>query len=497
MNGTMDWTQFLDDFGKAMLRRIDVDPERLPTDHNPITDALKVSDFVALHEDMDGFSRIALSRLATICQMAVFDWQEGPEGDGKPKALRRHWYAWYKTHFAQPFARQLGDVSVNAQGIEEVNDRAWAARLSQTYAEMVDSREVTYQDLWVEDASRMMAKNWEALFRGCNIVLCVEKDSLFADFQPAAKALGAKSVYSGKGKSSKAAIEKVLREHFYWTPGNEDRTPLIVLHISDHDYDGEAVIGPTFGEQARRYSDHVYEARVGVKPEDVRAAGYDWEDKWYTVKVSNKGYRAWAEEKGLFLAVCEFCGHQYPVVSTDRWDPESECPEYGGQMEEIDIEESLPHGFEVEAMRTRDYYGLIVNALLQVLPFDYIVRKLREECTADADQAVAAIVERICEENENYQELLRRFEELERIKASFEARVRADLLEQARPRIKDFEHLEDDPEPGEYREHVQEADDWTGPWRPFSKELRTRSLTDKVAGIAWGSLKGFVTEKVW
>ncbi|HUX76671.1 MAG TPA: hypothetical protein VMY40_08545, partial [Anaerolineae bacterium] len=123
MNGTMDWTQFLDDFGKAMLRRIDVDPERLPTDHNPITDALKVSDFVALHEDMDGFSRIALSRLATICQMAVFDWQEGPEGDGKPKALRRHWYAWYKTHFAQPFARQLGDVSVNAQGIEEVNDR--------------------------------------------------------------------------------------------------------------------------------------------------------------------------------------------------------------------------------------------------------------------------------------------------------------------------------------------------------------------------------------
>ena len=57
--------------------------------------------------------------------------------------------------------------------------------------------------------------------------------------------------------------------------------------------------------------------------------------------------------------------------------------------------------------------------------------------------------------------------------------------------------MEDDPEPDEYREHVQEADDWTGPWRPFSKELRTRSLTDKVAGIAWGSLKDFVTEKVW
>ena len=116
---------------------------------------------------------------------------------------------------------------------------------------------------------------------------------------------------------------------------------------------------------------------------------------------------------------------------------------------------------------------------------------------ADADQAVAAIVERVCEENENYQELLQRFEELERIKADFEARVRADLLEQARPRVRDFEHLEDDPEPDEYREHAQEADDWTGPWRPFSKELRTRSLTDKVAGIAWGSLKGFVTEKVW
>ena len=474
---SIEWSERLSAFGRNLLFELGEDPSWLPTDHNPITRALKDEGFVDTHQDMKGFSRIALSRVATVCQMVVFDAEGGPEGDGKPKALRRHWYQWYKTKFAQPLAMQLGDYHTNGQGVPEINDIAWTQRLSQTYAYFVDTGKVTYKDLWVEDASRMMEQNWETLFSGCHIILAVEKDSLLADFLPAAKAIGARSAYSGKGKSSKAAIEKCLRDHFGWSEHSNSFTsekPLIILYISDHDFDGEAVIGPTFAGQARRYTPHILEARVGIKPHQVTDAGHQWLDKWYQVKVVNAGYKVWANEKALFLAQCIDCPHMWPVVGIDG----GACPVCGGPHTTIDITKSAPHGFEVEALKTRDYYGLVVDALLQVLPFDYIVQRLREECVASAYDAARRVADEIYANNANYQALLAEFDRLEGIKDEFERMVTDTLQDAGEPRVSDWQNDDPDPTPQEFRDYTERANGYVSPWRPFGKADRTASLAE-------------------
>lgn len=500
----MDWGSKLDDFGRQLLKAIGADPDWLPTDHNPISEELKrnhqlVSD---LEETYDFFSsktcRAAMSRAAVICQMNVYDNNGGPDGDGKPKGLRRQWYAWYKVDFAQRLSKQLGE--------EEFNGTGWAGRMSQTYGWLVDNAGVTYRDLWVDDASRMMEQNWDVLFQGCHIILAVEKDSLFADFKAAGKALGARSLVSGKGKQSKAATEKLLREHFSWRPDHDPFTgedPLIVLHISDHDFDGEAVIGPTFGNQPQRYTEHILEARVGIKPDHVDQD--KWQDKWYEVKTHNAGYTKWAEEQGLFLAEClnGMCAHRWPAqgVNGEIWYNDGhECP-ICGTMTQLTIKagkeiRDQPYGFEVEAMPTRSYYGLIVDALLQVLPFDYIIKRLREECTADAYSAAQTITDQVCQDNESYQALLKEFERLEKVKETFEIEMRDRLQGLGQPHVGDWEDDDDDPEPEEYRGWVQKANDWTGPWRPFSRADRTASLVGFLREDAIDEIDSFTNERI-
>ena len=170
--------------------------------------------------------------------------------------IRRHWYAWFKTQFAQPFADQLEDYEL-VSGIKTYNDKKWEKLQSVTYAWFVDNANykgfpdycphcgemifgiytdntialycqacrqriepdlvrVTYKDLWVKDDSRMVARVEQELFHEAFIIVAVEKDSLFNDIKPIAEALGARAVISGRGKNSKAATERILREFFNW-----------------------------------------------------------------------------------------------------------------------------------------------------------------------------------------------------------------------------------------------------------------------------------------
>ena len=205
---TINWSEKLDKFGRRFLQHFGVDPDWLPTASNAVCDIVKSdpASVVAFMESDPKGSIIAVSRLAVACQMAVYDRVGGPEGDREPKGLRRHWYHWYKVNFALPLSLALG---------ENPNDPKWglnwAGRLSQTYGWYVDRKGATYTDLWVKDASRMMQIFGTELFPRANIIICVEKDSLFDDFVAASRAIGAKALISGKGKSSKAAIEKLLR----------------------------------------------------------------------------------------------------------------------------------------------------------------------------------------------------------------------------------------------------------------------------------------------
>jgi len=468
----MHWQSLLNEFDNEVLDRLNI--YRLPQDHNPIVSALETMDVVGLCNDVPWFGKARIARLASICQMVVYDHNGGPDGDGKRKGLRRQWYSWFKTRFAQPFSQQLARHG-DEKELTGFDGTGWAGRLSQVYSSLVDDEGATYQDLWVDDASRMMDRNWTALFNGCHIIVAVEKDSLFADFKAASKALGALSLVSGKGKQSKAATEKLLREHFGWRPEHDpfsEDKPLIVLHITDHDMDGERVIGPTFGEQARRYTSHILEARVGIKPEQVE----DWQSDWYEVKTTNNGYINWAESQGLYLAECPSCEHRWSVQGVGP----HECPQCWTETALV-IKEgrqvlNQPYGFEVEALPTRTYYRLLVDALLQVLPFDYIVERLRDECTASAREAAERIKQGVLEDNESYQALLKEFDRLEAIKAEFESSVQDTLQQAGQPHIHNWWHIEPDPEPEDYEQYVEQARDYSEPWRPFSRDLRTQKL---------------------
>jgi len=499
------WTDYLDEFGAALVHHAGYSTKRLPRDANPVAEVLRDPDLSAALETLPGFSRAAVCRAAVVCQMAIFDEQGGPEGDHELKALRRHWYAYFKAEIAQPLADLLGDYEINSQGVREYNDRLWNGRQSDAYGGLVDQG-LTYKDLWVEDASRMIERFYDRLFQGLNLVLCVEKDSLFQDFRTAAQATGAALLVSGKGKMGRAATEKALRSAFTLTengrmPYVTRERPILCLTISDYDCDGESVIAPTFAEQIRRYTPHVIDVRVGVEPESfaetrddgskmLATAAPKWARAAYSVKVSNKGYQTWADEHALYTATCEQCGESWIVIgSGPRYEfatapfalaGQHTCKACGHVHDELDLSDSMPKGFEVESLPTRWYYKLIAEAVLRALPFETIVSALRDECKPDSGRAADELVDDVLDENDDYAALKAEFERLQELKEQFEADVRTAILRIAESHRDDdkYRELEDDPEKDDFIAHVQSAQGWAGPWRPFSVDVRTDELVD-------------------
>ena len=523
-----DWTQYFNAFDRSFLRFIGEDPYWLPTDRNVITDALKDTGLIqrylnqhnytlspkeakrivnlgltgaALDKEIDKISwktlkagrlplnKKSLARLATLCQAIVFDNSGGPELDSKPKALRRHWYTWFKAFFAQPLSRQLGeDLQHKRWGLN------WFGVLSVAYGDLVDIERTTYKDLWVKDASRMIQAIDIKLFKAANIILAIEKDSLLEDFIPAAKALGAAVLFSGKGKPSKAAIEKIFREHFGW-PGRDvdvyedgqwigteyqerfgPDDQVIIIHVSDYDYTGRKVIGPAFAEQARRYCDNVLEYRIGIEPQALQDKGYRLIDKKYEQKASNGGEIEWAHERALFVAECEN-GHGQMVLGSSN--DFRACAECGAEFNEIiPGKPDIVYGLEVEAMFVSDYSDLIVQALLRVLPFEDIVAALRDECVADVYETTYQITQSVYEDNESYQEMQREIDTIRDAQSELEKALTKEVEPLAEAHKHDFRDDDDDPEPEDFEKHVVGAEAYTTAWRPFSTWDRTESLVE-------------------
>ena len=496
----MNWNRKVSQAQRELLTAIGY--EYLPTDHNPITRALKGGDFLDRYGHLKiARNRTQLTRLAIICQMEVYDAQNGPEMDGRLASLREHWYRWYKVRFAQPLATQLGDKQkLNELGIMDIDGLLWFGRLSTSYGWIVDNLDVTYKQLWVEDASRKMEKFYIQLFRNANIIVAVEKDGMMKRFTTMTKALGAKSIYSGKGKSGKAGIELLLREHFGWSENYNpfsEKNPLVVISITDYDYDGEAVIGKTFAQQMRRYTPHILEARVGVTPAQVKDAGYEWPDTWYLVKIKNmSNYLNWTNEKALFWAKCEDCQHLWPVMSSGT----HECPECFGQSEKIELGDgTVAYGFEVEALYTRDYCDLLVRAYLSIVSFNHVISKLRDECQADSTVAAKQIQADILKKNESYQNLLEKlkeFDKMNEVKSDFEQQVLDELENLGEELIDNWRDDDADPEPVDFARHVKAAQNYTGPWRPFSQRDRTDKLIEHLRKEESASISDFENESL-
>lgn len=477
----MNWHNCFNEFDREVLYDLGYTSTYNISTTNPIVDALKTNpQFVADGEVRFGraFNRKSLVRLASICQAIVHDRVGGPEQDDKPKSMRRHWYAWYKVGLAQPMSVQYGD-DLQSDGWGPL----WFGRLSQAYGALVDVERATYKDLWVEDGSRMMQRFDTELYPMSNLVVCVEKDSLFPDFVEASQAIGAKCLLSGKGKNSKAAVELMLRKYFNWPnwydwekeeyiePFSADN-PLILLVVSDFDYDGEEVIQHTFAKQCARYTDHIVEVRIGVNPNQVKEKGYDLQEVMYQVKIKNARYIEWCEEKALFVRHCDTCDTTYLMTGArEAW-----CNNCGTKISQLVVtKKSEAWGFEVEAMRVSDYKSLMVDALLRALDFDSIVQQLREHTHADEWQATYDVQQTILDDNEDYQRLLEEFERLEEIKRAFENKIERQLLPLARSHNADFSDLGDDPEQAELYDHVRNG--WSA-WRPFDVGQRTEALVE-------------------
>jgi hypothetical protein len=150
----------------------------------------------------------------------------------------------------------------------------------------------------------------------------------------------------------------------------------------------------------------------------------------------------------------------------------------------------------VEALKTRDYYGLLVDALLRVVPFEHIVSRLRDECVADAWQAAREIMEEICKANEGYQEILKEFDRLEELKSRFEEEVTNKLMAIGEPHIGDWRDDDPDPTPDDFRRHVETATTWSEPWRPFSKRDRTDRLVSWLKRNAADQIAQFEEQEV-
>jgi hypothetical protein len=509
---SIDWMSLVDAYGESLIYRLGYTYQTLFNEThtrktNPIIDALREdpAGFVGACEDagngtvnMDG-----TARLVVLVQMILYDLQNGPEGDGKEKGLRRHWYAYFK-QFAQMFALALGKTRENEAGIFEMVDVQWSGRQSKIYGGFVDSGKVTYKNLWVEDISRMKEVFGlsEALFPGFYTIIGVEKDSLYDDYVKAAKAIGAVAIISGKGKNSKAAAEGVLRQ-LGWTIDHDPfgSSPLVVIHLSDHDFDGEGVIGPTFADQMRRYHNPIYEARIGITPDQVRVKLGD-DQVWtasYGIKVSNKGYRQWADDKALFWAECVECHKtQFTVgyfTDSGRWS----CNRCDGDLTITEESYDEPHGFEVEALRTSDYYEALVDALLQVTTWDNIVAGLRYQATPNSWNIISRVKEEGLEEVPRYRKIKEAIGKLEEAAYELETQFSNVLEDYVSTAVQDTQwewlQLGDDPEVDKFKRHVvsEARSGWASPFRPFNVRDRedvviaqleaNEELTDKLQAL--------------
>lgn len=494
---TTNWINLIDGYGKAVLFHLGLDSwdleSRVQSDQENILVRLlreEPNSFLSALTDAGNgtVNIVGICRLVVLTQMILYDQIGGPERDYKQKALRRHWYAYFK-QFSQLLAFLLDKVDFDASGKKVMNDIQWSGRLSQVYAGFVDSGECTYQDLWVKDASRMVELlGWDnQLIDDLNIFVAVEKDSLFEDFKGAAGALGSVAFISGKGKNSKAATELMLRNLNWgdsWAETSLESGTNVVLHVSDHDYDGQGVIGPTFAEQMRRYIPVRHEGRIGVVPEHVAEVV---DDKWeasYQIKVNNKGYRDWADQFALFWGQCADCQHEQIVIGVysnvykhDEWIPTNDrCTQCRGIIVVSREDYERPHGYEVEALRSADYYERMVDVLLQHVDWWTILGGLRDKTMTKLDTFSIAynLQDQLAEKIEEYKKISDALEVLQNARNTLRDKAFNIIQKAAKDiiegRYAELREMGDDPDVEDFKDHVDRGGrNGSGmAWMPYS-----------------------------
>lgn len=519
--------------------QLGIDPN-YPTDwnENPINRIVKDDALWAAYIERCGQpSGSALLRSQVICQQAIWhhgNRGQGPEGDGLSKTLRKLWYAGHKDAI-QHISRRLG---IWRDG-DQMNDVGANAAMCGIYQEfVVEAGGVTYLDLFAKDGSRQFEQipDWQSLPEPLsNIVFCIEKDAAYEDCVRIAKALGARAALSGGGKMSRAGTERMVREclsSYFETPTPGDLVtednPLYVLVISDWDYDGEAVIAPTFVNQMERYIDPdlIQWVRVGIRPQQVEVAGYEVSETAYMVKAHvNRAYSQWCREKGVFLYENQVYYNldtlwgDLPDWQQDSWldvmlsaldtregkrDRQVIEKEHGYLPADYQIlaqyhtplvalyEHLAPLGYELDAIRRTEYADIIIDGLLEMVDWNVYQEALSKKAWADPQAVIANLQKEVLENNDDYIDLSSHIRELEEwfedkvaelksTSENFENFVWA-TIEPLVERWKDDTRVTEGDRVAsrdDMAKHLQKVDAWEH-WQPFSRSVRNVKLQEIV-----------------
>lgn len=182
--------------------------------------------------------------------------------------------------------------------------RVYAQTHSQLLADLVRSG-LTYEELWVKDASREIMR-YAPLYPEFYGVFLLEKEGVFEHFQPFCQAAGIPILISMSGNNAFSGVEFVLNENFRDYDGNYKPTPENPLHIfslTDHDYAGHVPVQDGAVSQFARYLPGAVQLhRVGVTPEIVRETGRTILEAGYIFEHDyNRAYQEWADEYGVWI----------------------------------------------------------------------------------------------------------------------------------------------------------------------------------------------------
>jgi hypothetical protein len=219
--------------------------------------------------------------------------------------------------------------------------RAYAMQFSQLLGDLVREG-LTYEELWIRDASRDVAK-YSPLTPDFYGALILEKGSLFEHFEDFCKAAGVPILLAMSGNNAFSSVESILNDHFRHWDGRYKPTaenPLHLFCISDHDYAGMIPVQEGAASQFKRYlPDAVKVHRVGVTPQQLKDLGRSIVFVGYEFEADyNTAYSDWADEHGIWIG--DTC-----------------------------------YGIEVEVLTPAEYMPYLIDAIVEALGGDDEVRE--------------------------------------------------------------------------------------------------------------------------
>lgn len=278
--------------------------------------------------------------------------------------------------------------------------RAYACLQSKILATLVREG-LTYDELWVRDASRDV-QGFPPLLPDFYGSVLLEKQGLFEHFQGFCLAAGVPVLLAMSGANAFSGVEAILNDHFRMWEGDYKPTPdnpLRLLVISDHDYSGHVPIQGGAAAQFERYLPGAVEVhRVGVTPEQVEASGRSVESAGYEFNASrNRATAEWAEEWGVWRdGICyalEVEALEPGAYAGDLVDAIIEACGGDEELRKRLLEMAEPDWWEVMRVEER-----IVAATSLVIRQLRALSEWAEEAHEERRQAIADVTEEVTDE---------------------------------------------------------------------------------------------------